>query len=330
MSQTRTRTESRPSVSSRGESNQNPTIDDQIRGYRLGSRIRYEAQRRLSGQRQFRRSLESQLNPDAELNISQYRRAQQVPAETLYQAGWAERNHRVYRHYSDERVLVTDGAQVELPFITQQSYDQLLQEGLQHLHIGLIMVRLYALHRRNAGVNALVVLRDTRWPDDRAIISSMEIDLTAGTQLAYTAPDMTLSIHDFSNHTQVVIQTHGYEGWQGESNLLLSRSLIGRFSNTSYTNFRYNVEQVADHLASRGIRAIPDQMRTTEELRGRQWIIQPVATPSVQNPQEARIRSRTDGSLSIRFSIPIIMVVRKVGLDQLKITDCLRVFELKT
>jgi hypothetical protein len=146
------------------------------------------------------------------------------------------------------------------------------------------------------------VLRDTRWPDDRAIISSMEIDLTAGTQLAYTAPDMTLSIHDFSNHIQVVIQTHGYEGWQGESNLLLSRSLIGRLSNTSYTNFRYNVEQVADHLASRGIRAIPGQMRTIEELRGRQWIIQPVATPSVQNPQEARIRSRTDGSLSIRFS----------------------------
>jgi hypothetical protein len=54
-------------------------------------------------------------------------------------------------------------------------------------------------------------------------------------------------------------------------------------------------------LASRGIRAIPGQMRT-EELRGRQWIIKPVATPSMANPQEARIRPRTHGSLSIRFS----------------------------
>ncbi|KAJ4816125.1 polyprotein [Rhynchospora pubera] len=243
------------------------------------------------------------MNPDAELNISQYRRAQQVPAETLYQTGWSESRHRVYQHYSDERTLVTDGQQVELPFISEESFNRLLQEGLQHLLIGLIMVRLYTLHRRSAGVNALVLIRDTRWRDDRAVISSMEMDLTSGTQLAYTAPDMTLSIRDFRDHIQLVIQTHGYEGWQGgESNLLLSRSLIGRLSNTSHTNFRYNVQNVADHLASRGVRAIPGSQRTTTELRGRQWLVRPAVISQVQNPQVARIRARTDGSLSVRFA----------------------------
>ncbi|KAJ4746297.1 polyprotein [Rhynchospora pubera] len=165
------------------------------------------------------------------------------------------------------------------------------------------MVRLYTLHRRSAGVNALVLIRDTRWRDDRAVISSMEMDLTSGTQLAYTAPDMTLSIRDFRDHIQLVIQTHGYEGWQGgESNLLLSRSLIGRLSNTSHTNFRYNVQNVADHLASRGVRAIPGSQRTTTELRGRQWLVRPAVISQAQNPQVARIRARTDGSLSVRFS----------------------------
>ncbi|KAJ1700152.1 hypothetical protein LUZ63_008664 [Rhynchospora breviuscula] len=295
--------EARPSVSER-DTNRTPTVEDQIRGYRLGSRLRFEAQRRLPGQsRRYQRSLESQMNPDAELNISQYRRAQQVPAETLYQAGWTENRHRVYQHYSDERTLVTDGQQVELPFISEESFNRLLQEGLQHLHIGLIMVRLYTLHRRSAGVNALVLIRDTRWRDDRAVISSMEMDLTSGTQLAYTAPDMTLSIRDFRDHIQLVIQTHGYEGWQGgESNLLLSRSLIGRLSNTSHTNFRYNVQNVADHLASRGVRAIPGSQRTTAELQGRQWLVRPAVISQIQNPQAARIRARTDGSLSVRFS----------------------------
>ncbi|KAJ4804401.1 polyprotein [Rhynchospora pubera] len=304
MSRTQTTTEAaRPSVSER-DTNQTPTVEDQIRGYRLGSRLRFEAQRRLPGQsRRYQRSLESQMNPDAELNISQYRRAQQVPAETLYQAGWSESRHRVYQHYSDERTLVTDGQQVELPFISEESFNRLLQEGLQHLHIGLIMVRLYTLHRRSAGVNALVLIRDTRWRDDRAVISSMEMDLTSGTQLAYTAPDMTLSIRDFRDHIQLVIQTHGYEGWQGgESNLLLSRSLIGRLSNTSHTNFRYNVQNVADHLASRGVRAIPGSQRTTTELRGRQWLVRPAVISQAQNPQVARIRARTDGSLSVRFA----------------------------
>ncbi|KAJ3704990.1 hypothetical protein LUZ61_008695 [Rhynchospora tenuis] len=308
MNHTRTQVETepqRPSVLGRGSDTTTLTIEDQIRVYRLGSRLRYEAQRRLPGRRSrsYQRTLESQMSPDAELNISQYRRTQQVPAETLYRAGWSENQHRLYQHYSDERVMVTEGQQVELPFITERSFQTLQQEGLQHLHIGMIMVRLYTLHRRSAGVNALVLLRDTRWRDSRAVISSMEMDLSSGTQLAYTAPDMTLSIRDFRDHIQLVIQTHGYEGWQGgESNLLLSRSLIGRLSNTSHTNFRYNVQNVADHLASRGVRVIPSTPRTTEELQERQWIIRPAIISRVQIPQVANIHSRTDGSLSIRFS----------------------------
>ncbi|GKB74069.1 hypothetical protein Tco_0935481, partial [Tanacetum coccineum] len=71
------------------------------------------------------------------------------------------------------------------------------------------MIRLHALHRRSAGTNALVVLRDTRWEDSRQIIATMEVDLSAGTQLVYTFPDMILSVNDFHNHVEVAIQTHG-------------------------------------------------------------------------------------------------------------------------
>jgi ribonuclease HI len=306
----RTRTETiigpRPSISENDQNNQNqtPTIEDQIRNYRRGHRLRQEISRRLPGRRQigYNRSLESQLNPDAELDISQFRRAQSVPAETLYQGGWTATQHRVYQHYSDQRILVTDGQQLELPFITQQSYDEVRRSGYQHLHIGLIMIRLYTLHRRNAGVNALVVIRDTRWADDRSIIGTMEMDLTTGTQLAYLAPNLMLSITDFFNHIQLVIQTHGYENWQaGESNLLLTRSLIGRLSNTSYTSFRYNVQRVSDYLASRGVQAIPGRSHTTESLRGLQWVIRPPSVAEVQHPQEAVIRTRSNRSVLLKF-----------------------------
>ena len=98
----------------------------------------------------------------------------------------------------------------------------------------------------------------------------MEMDLTSRTQLAYIAPNIMLGIRDFYNHVELVIQTHGYNAWQaGESNLLLSRSLIGRLSNTSFTNFRYNVQNISDYLTSRGVQAIPGQRHSTFELRGR-------------------------------------------------------------
>jgi len=113
---------------------------------------------------------------------------------------------------------------------------------MQHVHLGMFMIRLHALHRRGAGTNALVVLRDTRWRDDRQIIGTMEVDLSAGTQLVYMVPDLILSIEDFYQHIQVAIQTHGYEEWQGgESNLLITVGLVGRISNTSYMGFQYSV-----------------------------------------------------------------------------------------
>ncbi|GJS59275.1 hypothetical protein Tco_0654059 [Tanacetum coccineum] len=104
---------------------------------------------------------------------------------------------------------------------------------------------------RSAGSKSSNVLRDTRWEDSRQIIATMEVDLSAGTQLVYTFPDMILSVNDFHNHVEVAIQTHGYDTWQGgESNLLITMALTGRLSNTSYMGFQYSVENVVDHLTT--------------------------------------------------------------------------------
>ncbi|KAG6508545.1 hypothetical protein ZIOFF_033919 [Zingiber officinale] len=148
------------------------------------ARLRYEVQRRLSGRRNNTRTLESQLNPEAKLELSQQRRASLVPAETLYSTHWSESRHRVYQHYSETRILVTKGQQ-NLLLINLESYAVLRQEGMQLIHLGLVMIHIHALHRRNAGTNALIVLRDTRWNDDKSIIGTMEDDLSEGLQQNY-------------------------------------------------------------------------------------------------------------------------------------------------
>lgn len=112
--------------------------------------------------------------------------------------------HRVYQHYSYKRILVVGkGQQLNIGFINQQSYERLLNSGLQHIHLGLMMVQIYALHRRDAGTNVLVVLEDTRWQDDSSIIETMEVDMALGTQLVYITPNMMMSIHDFYNHVEL-------------------------------------------------------------------------------------------------------------------------------
>ncbi|KAG6507874.1 hypothetical protein ZIOFF_033227 [Zingiber officinale] len=93
------------------------------------ARLRYEAQRRLSRRQGSNRTLESQLNPEAELELSQQRRASLVPAETLYTTHWSEPRHRVYQHYSETRVLVTEGQQ-NLSLINTESHGILRREGI--------------------------------------------------------------------------------------------------------------------------------------------------------------------------------------------------------
>lgn len=198
-----------PLISGVGDLERNPSQEDQIRDNHRGSRLRYEMQRRILrvfGRTNYQRSLESQLDPNHELEQSQRRRAMMIPAEVLYDSRWSEPRHRVYQHRSEERILVTgENQQLDLNFINQTSYEVLRREGFQHIHLGLMMIRIQPLHARFAGTNVLVVLRDTRWADERSIIGSMEIDLSEGTQLVYIAPEMIISIHDFTNHLQLAL-----------------------------------------------------------------------------------------------------------------------------
>ncbi|KAH7512921.1 hypothetical protein FEM48_Zijuj12G0141600 [Ziziphus jujuba var. spinosa] len=210
--------------------------------------------------------------------------------------------HRVYQHYSEEDILCVGDQQVDLPLITEQSHQRLLREGYSHIHIGMVMIRVYAQHRRDAGVNSLVTLRDTRWTGDQQIIATMEIDLTTGIQMVYIVPDIMMTVNDFANHVEISVQTHGYENWQaGESNLLITRMVIGRLSNTSNTNFEYSVDNVADYLASHGVLALPGTKYTTEELQGRRWILRPSSRRDPHNPTQVETRSLLDGGVSLAF-----------------------------
>ncbi|KAG6527663.1 hypothetical protein ZIOFF_009789 [Zingiber officinale] len=154
--------------------------------------------------------LKNEVNPEAQLEISRTQRAGMVPAEVLYSTSHRPTQHRVYQHYLEEDVQCIENNEIDLPLVTEQSHQTLRESGFQHIHIGLIMVRVYTLHRRDTGVMALAVLRDTRWRDDRSIIATMEMDLTRGTQMVYVIPDIMMSIEDFANHLELSLQTQGY------------------------------------------------------------------------------------------------------------------------
>ena len=173
--------------------------------------------------------------------------------------------------------------QEDRAFIQEQSFDQLVRSGMRYIHLGILQTRIQTLHRQEEGTLALLVFRDNRWVDDRSIIATMEVDLTRESQL-------------------VSILTRGYDTWQnGEANLLITRGMEGRLSNTPNGAFAYEISGVVDYLTSHGVRALPGRRYSTTEIRGRDWMIRPTQVSIPMQPTELRSRNLIDGRISISF-----------------------------
>ncbi|AAY99427.1 polyprotein [Banana streak virus Acuminata Yunnan] len=291
-----------------------PLVDDQIREYRTAARAAYEAQRiarrtgniigRIVGRQPREHTLAMVVDPNSELERSLAHRARTIPAEVLYMTQRGEPTNRVYRNRTEERMLVTHGQQ-DRTFILPESYEELREAGFEYIHLGVLQVRIQIMHRSYAGTMALVVFRDTRWTQEnhqgRSIIATMEADLSQGHQLIYVIPDIMMTIRDFYQHIQISILTKGYEGFQGEANLLITRSCRCRLSNVPNVGFQYNIQNVVEFLKSKGVKALNATKLSTRRFQGSEWNIRPSEVVVPMQPTTMIVRVNYDSSRSIRF-----------------------------
>lgn len=158
---------------------------------------------------------------------------------------------------------------------------------------------------------ALILFRDSKWQGDRAILATMEVDLTRGSQLVYVIPDIMLTIGDFYCNIQISIQTRGYEQWQNnEANLLITRGMVGRLFNTSNVGFSYEIHGVVDYLTSHGVCALPGRRYSTTDLQGLNWVIQPTQMSIPLQPREVNSRNLIDRRVSVSFDNYAIATMR--------------------
>nr|QCA48085.1 polyprotein [Cacao red vein-banding virus] len=308
MSRARTISEN-PGVTSQERQREGPLFEDQVRDYRRNQRrifnLRRNARRlrrHMMGTR-YQDTLEQEIDPQTTLRLSMQERARLVPAEVLYRSRRDTVHHRVYTHRSEESILCVNGNQIDRAFIQPESLEQLQRTGMAFVHIGILQVRVQILHRQEEGTMALIVFRDNRWSGDQSIFAQMEVDLTKGSQLVFVIPDTMMTIGDFARNIQLSILTRGYDNWQnGEANLLITRSMTGRLSNTPNVAFAYQIASATDYLASHGVRAIAGKKFDLHKLRGQQWILRPPqADITPMQPRTVETRNLIDGSISIRF-----------------------------
>ncbi|GJT70836.1 hypothetical protein Tco_1030122, partial [Tanacetum coccineum] len=78
----------------------------------------------------YKQSYNANVDPERQLEISRERRANLVPAEVLYSNNRSTTRHRVYEHYSKQRILCVGENQINLRLCNEESYENLRNSGL--------------------------------------------------------------------------------------------------------------------------------------------------------------------------------------------------------
>ncbi|KAG6515049.1 hypothetical protein ZIOFF_025428 [Zingiber officinale] len=147
-------------------------------------------------------------------------------------------------------------------------------------------------------------LSDFNWSVASSVDLQEKPKEAKGTLRVFTDPFQILKEEQakIKKNIQVSILTRGYENWRnGEANLLVTRGLVGRLSNTPNVGFAYEVQNVVDYLASHGVRALPGRSYNTRDVLGHNWIIRQSTVNIPMQPTEVSTRNMLDGSVSLQF-----------------------------
>ncbi|KAG6518358.1 hypothetical protein ZIOFF_021833 [Zingiber officinale] len=169
---------------------------------------------------------------------------------------------------------------------------------MQYIHLGVLQVRIQILHRQREGTMALIVFRDNRWQGDQAILATMEVDLTHGSQMIYVIPETIMTIGDFYQNVQISILARGFEAWQNsEANLLITR---GKYP---YATAEVNSQTMVDGRISLSF--------------SNYTAAQPSENPQYNNKDEEAVipERQTSGSAGLDIAASHAAVIEPYGRD---------------
>ena len=175
-----------------------------------------------------RQQLELIVEVDKDIQLFQQNKLKLLSAKTLYNEGMFSMA-QLYKHYREEQLCVIGNDSASVNLISPESLRQIEKSNMSLMHMGLIVVGLKILTRKNLGTKVLVVIYDNRWPDlKRSIIGITEVDMSTNGGLFYCSPDYMINSLEFGKYIKIGIQTKWYEEITNENNLLICVGFIGK------------------------------------------------------------------------------------------------------
>ena len=114
--------------------------------------------------------LDEVIDVDKDIQIFQQNKLNLLNPKVLYSAGLFSQKALLYRHYREEQICVTGDDQKYLTLISPESSDEIQKRQMNLMHMGLIIIGLKGLTRKNLGTKVLITIYDDRWTDPKRSI----------------------------------------------------------------------------------------------------------------------------------------------------------------
>ena len=142
------------------------------------------------------------------------------------------------------------------------------------VHLGLIIIGVKSLVRKNLGAKILISILDNGWQTNvkKALITAIEVYMSDNKGIFYCSPDFFVSI----NHLELLeigIQTRGYEDLVKQSNLLVNRGFVGKLTDSSTIKYKLTIDGIISGISSKGVKMIKPMTIDSEQFNGLEWNI---------------------------------------------------------
>ncbi|KAG5632774.1 hypothetical protein H5410_004491 [Solanum commersonii] len=243
------------------------------------------------------------IDIDKDLKIFQQNQLNLLNPKILYDTGYFARANKLYRHYREEQISAIEKEIASMNLVNPESIRGIIHNRLTLMHMGLIVVGLKGLTRKNLGTKVLIVIYDDRWSDlKKSIIGLTEVDMTNNGGIFYISPNFMINLGEFGKHIKLGIQPKRYEEMSSGNNLLMCIGFIGKVASRSNTRFRLKVEDVVKVMGNKGIKLIKPIKIDPQDYARLEWNLEQFNKKKVLTPESHLMYTNTKGETSIRFT----------------------------
>ena len=130
--------------------------------------------------------------------------------QILYKTNATNFNTQLLQINREKEIFVTIELK-NLTIVKKESIRKIKQSGMKLVHLGLIVVGVIGLVRKNLGTKILIAILEKGWQTDarNALIAVIEVDMSNNMGIFYCSPDFSISVLDLKL-IEIGVQTKGY------------------------------------------------------------------------------------------------------------------------